>query len=72
MDTVKRDYRNGLMFFFGLSFCILLFFTTPDGVSLFDNLLGFLGISPGIPIGEGSTLFIYGLIPVARGYLFYS
>jgi len=42
-----------------------MFFSTPDGESFFYNLLRLVGISPGIPVGANSTLYIYGIIPIA-------
>ncbi|MCL2285211.1 MAG: hypothetical protein FWC32_02480, partial [Firmicutes bacterium] len=44
--------------------CIFLGFTTPDGEPLFNSILGVLGLSPGISLGSGATLYIYGLVPI--------
>ena len=67
MDYDKLDFRKGLLYFTCLVFCVCMFVTTPDGVSLFHNFLGLFGISPGIPLGSNSTLYIYMLIPLIAG-----
>ena len=65
MKELKSEYKRGLLYFGILMLCILLLFTTPDGKSIYYGLLGLLGINPGIPIGSGTTLYIYGIIPLA-------
>jgi len=65
MNESRSDYRRGLLYFGCLMVCICLFFTTPDGDSIFNKVLGLLGISPGIPLGNNGMLYIYGLIPLA-------
>lgn len=64
METMK-EYKRGLLYFGSLMICICLLFTTPDGVSIYYGLLGLIGINPGIPIGSNSTLYIYGIVPLA-------
>ncbi len=70
MNKAKSDYLRGLLHFLGLTVCVCLFFTTPDGDTLFYELLGLFGISPGIPIGTGGMLYIYMLAPQAAGIFF--
>jgi hypothetical protein len=64
MKELKSEYKRGLLYFGGLMICICLWFTTPDGVNIYHGILGLFGISPGIPIGSGATLYIYGLLPL--------
>ena len=61
----KRDYWRGLAYFTTIVLCVSLTFTTPDGQPLLYGLLGLFGLSPGIPTGANSTLYIYPLIPIA-------
>ena len=45
-------------------FCVFSWFTTPDGDTLFYKLIGLFGLSPGIPVGSSSTLYIYMFLPL--------
>ena len=49
----------------GVIFCVFLFFESPFGESNFNELLMVFGISPGIPMGSNSTLYIYGFLLIA-------
>jgi len=69
MDNIKSDYRKGLLYFGFLMVCISTTFTTPDGESIFHNFLGLFGISPGIPMGEHSTLYVFMLVPIIAGVI---
>jgi hypothetical protein len=69
INSDKSDYRRGLLYFCGLLVCICLFFTTPDGESIFYRILGLFGIKPGIAIGSNSTLYVYWLIPIAAAII---
>jgi len=64
MNKDKSDYKQGLLCFICLVICIGLFFTVPDGDTLLYKFLGLFGLSPGIPVGKNSTLYIYMLIPL--------
>lgn len=63
LDTMDK---RGWLYFCGLVICVLSFFTTPDGLTLFHGFLGLFGISPGIPLGNGS-LYIFMFIPLITG-----
>lgn len=67
MDENKRDYWHGMLYFTIVAICMCSFITTPDGDTLLYKFIGLLGISPGIPIGKSSTLYIYMLIPFIVG-----
>ena len=69
MDTNKRDYWRGLVHFSLAVLCVSAFFTTPDGDALLFKFLGLFGLSPGIPVGGGATLYIFPLLPLGLGFL---
>ncbi len=69
MDQDRHEYKKGLLYFCCLAFCFCAFFTTPDGDTLFYKLIGLFGISPGISVGVGSTLYIYMLLPLIGGII---
>jgi len=69
MAKDKFDYLKGLIFFCGLMLCTISLFTTPWGESLFHTFLGLFGISPGIPMSDNSTLYIFTLIPLIAGFI---
>ena len=70
MDKEKSDYLKGLLYFGCLIICVCLFFTTPDGDTLFYELLRLFGISPGIRIGHNGILYAYMLAPGAASVIF--
>lgn len=69
MDGSKRDYWRGLAYFALGALCVSAFFTAPDGDALLFKFLGLFGLSPGIPVGGGATLYIFPLLPLGLGFL---
>ena len=64
MNSDKKDFLIGLIYFFGIVILVLSFFTAPDGVALFNKFIGIFGLDEGIKFGT-TTLYIWGLIPIA-------
>ena len=69
MEELKSEYKKGMVYFGGLMICLCLLLTTPDGVNIYMRLLGLVGLNRGIPIGDGSTLHLYGL-PLLIAFIF--
>jgi len=69
MNSDKSDFWKGFTYFCILMICIFSWFTTPDGDTVFYKFIGLFGMSPGIQLGNSSTLYIYMLIPLIAGIL---
>jgi hypothetical protein len=63
MNSGKKDFLIGLIYFFGIVILVLSFFTAPDGVALFNKFIGIFGLDDGIQLGV-TTLYIWGLFPI--------